>query len=121
MTHIIRTFPSIRVALMVGIGCGVPDKASIHLGGIVVGAKVVQHDPGKIIGNGHVQRTADPKSLNYLLGTAVSLLRAEHEQRNSRVPFIMEEKLAEYIEYRRPTTADCLFSSTYDHTSSASS
>lgn len=58
-----RTFKSIRFALLVGVGGGVPGKGKdIRLGDVVVSypsgtyTGVVQHDYGKLKGNGHIQR-----------------------------------------------------------------
>ncbi|KAM6513749.1 hypothetical protein FALCPG4_014969 [Fusarium falciforme] len=117
LTHLIRTFPSIRLGLMVGIGGVVPGKVDMRLGDVVVGTRVVQYDLGKTIGNGQIQRTAIPKSPHHLLGTAVSSLQARHERDSSRIPLILEEKFDEHPQYRRPTTVDRLFFSTYEHTS----
>ncbi|GKT58070.1 PFS domain-containing protein [Colletotrichum tofieldiae] len=47
-----RSFSFIRIRLMVGIGGGVPSKADIRLGDIVVGNKVIQYDMGKILSGG---------------------------------------------------------------------
>ncbi|KAL3584451.1 hypothetical protein FPOAC2_14231 [Fusarium poae] len=117
LTHLIRTFPSIRLGLMVGIGGGVPGKVDMRLGDVVVGTRVVQYDLGKTIGDGQIQRTAIPKSPHHLLGTAVSSLQARHERDSSRILLILEEKFDEDSPYRRPTTADRLFPSKYEHTS----
>ncbi|KAF4456499.1 ankyrin 3, partial [Fusarium albosuccineum] len=121
LTNLTRSFPSIRFVLMVGIGGGVPGKVDIRLGDVVVGTKVVQHDLGKIVGDGQIQRTADPKSPHQLLGTALSSLQAKHGGDGSQIPLILEKKLDRHFQYRRPTTADRLFVSTYEHTSSAPS
>lgn len=55
-TNMRRTFPSIRVWLMVGIGGGVPGHVDIRLGD-VVGTKVLQIDLGKIVREGRLHRT----------------------------------------------------------------
>ncbi|KAF4414632.1 kinesin, partial [Fusarium acutatum] len=120
LTHLVRTFPSIRAGLMVGIGGGVPSKADIRLGDIVVGTRVMQYDLGKIVGDGQMQHTATPKIPQQLLGTAVSSLRARHEREGSRIPSILREKFKEHSEYHRPASPDCLFLSTYDHVSQTS-
>ncbi|KAH7163709.1 Pfs, NACHT, and ankyrin domain protein [Fusarium sp. MPI-SDFR-AT-0072] len=120
LTHLVRTFPSIRAGLMVGIGGGVPSKADIRLGDIVVGTRVTQYDLGKIVGDGQMQHTAIPKIPQQLLGTAVTSLRARHEREGSRIPSILREKFEEHSEYRRPASPDCLFLSTYDHVSQTS-
>ncbi|KAM0412754.1 hypothetical protein ACHAPD_007800 [Fusarium lateritium] len=120
LTHLVRTFSSIRAGLMVGIGGGVPSKTDIRLGDIVVGTRVMQYDLGKIVGDGQMQHTAIPKISQQLLGTAVSSLRARHEREGSRILSILREKFKEHSEYRRPASADCLFLSTYDHVSQTS-
>ncbi|KAK7402473.1 hypothetical protein QQX98_011774 [Neonectria punicea] len=121
LTHLIRTFPSIRLGLMVGIGGGVPSRVDMRLGDVVVGTRVMQYDLGKIIGDGQIQRTAIPKSPHHLLGTAVSSLQARHERDGSRIPLILEEKFDGHSQYGRPTMTDRLFFSKYDHTSPAPS
>ncbi|KAK2666288.1 Nucleoside phosphorylase superfamily [Fusarium oxysporum f. sp. vasinfectum] len=120
LTHLVRTFPSIRAGLMVGIGGGVPSKVDLRLGDIVVGTRVMQYDLGKIVGDGQMQHTAIPKIPQQLLGTAVASLRARHEREGSRIPSILREKFEEHSEYRRPASPDCLFLSTYDHVSQTS-
>ncbi|KAI5460951.1 hypothetical protein BGZ63DRAFT_425413 [Mariannaea sp. PMI_226] len=120
LTHLIRTFPSIRFGLMVGIGGGVPSKVDMRLGDVVVGTRVTQYDLGKIIGDGQIQRTAIPKSPHHLLGTAVASLQARHERGGSRIPLILGEMFDGHPQYRRPTATDLLFSSEYNHTSPAS-
>lgn len=47
-THMRRTFSSICVWLLVGIGGGVPSKVDIRLGDVVVSTRVLQSDLGKI-------------------------------------------------------------------------
>ncbi|KAF3913241.1 Ankyrin-1 [Arthrobotrys entomopaga] len=117
LTNLTRTFPSIRLGLMVGIGGGVPSMADIRLGDIVVGTRVMQYDLGKIVEDGEILRTAVPKTPHQQLNTAVSALRADHELAPSSVPSILREKLGEYPEYGLPTLPDHLFAATYPHTS----
>ncbi|SCO80868.1 related to vegetatible incompatibility protein HET-E-1 [Fusarium oxysporum] len=122
LTNLTRTFTSIYLSLMVGIGGGVPrEDFDIRLGDIVVGTRVVQHDLGKIIGSGQIQHTAVPRTLAHLLGKALSLLQADHQPHSSRIPLILEEKFREHPDYAHPTTADRLFSSAYRHNSQAPS
>ncbi|KAF4452098.1 hypothetical protein F53441_5031 [Fusarium austroafricanum] len=121
LTNLVRTFPSIHLSLMVGIGGGFPlEGFDIRLGDVVVGVKVVQHDLGKIVGVGQMKHTAIPKSLHPLLGTAISSLQATHQQAGSRIPVILEERFKENPQYSRPTTVDRLFSSAYRHSPRAS-
>ncbi|KAJ4131383.1 hypothetical protein NW754_007759 [Fusarium falciforme] len=117
LTHLIRTFPSIRLGLMVGIGGGVPSKADMRLGDIVVGTRVMQYDLGKIVGDGQLQRTAIPRFPHQSLLTLVTTLRSEHELGTSRVASILREKLEGHSEYGRPSSPDRLFHVTYHHES----
>ncbi|KAJ5922830.1 hypothetical protein N7516_010533 [Penicillium verrucosum] len=117
MTNMKRTFPAIRACLMVGIGGGVPSKADVRLGDIVVGTRVMQCDLGKVLGDGQLQRTAIPKIPHQLLGTAVSTVRSKHELGPSRVLSILEQKLEGQPAYGRPVLPDRLFPATYDHES----
>ncbi|CAG7558862.1 unnamed protein product [Fusarium equiseti] len=121
LTNLTRTFESIYLSLMVGIGGGVPrPNFDIRLGDIIVGTRVVQHDLGKIVGSGQIQHTAVPRTLAHLLGKALSLLQAEHQPHSKRIPFILEEKFRDHPGYAHPSTADRLFSSEYPHNSQAS-
>ncbi|KAF4342879.1 vegetatible incompatibility het-e-1 [Fusarium beomiforme] len=120
LTHLIRTFTSVRLCLMVGIGGGSPREGSdVRLGDVVIGTKVVQHDLGKMVGSGQIIRTADPRTLNPLIGTAISFLQAKHELDSSQIPLILEERFKGRPRYNRPTTEDRLFISTYPHNSQA--
>jgi nucleoside phosphorylase len=122
LTDLTRTFTSIYLSLMVGIGGGVPrENFDIRLGDIVVGTRVVQHDLGKIIGSGKIQHTAVPRTLAPLFGKALSVLQAEHQPHSSRIPLILEEKFRDRPDYARPTTSDRLFSSACQHNTQAPS
>ncbi|KAL6894722.1 hypothetical protein GGI43DRAFT_424618 [Trichoderma evansii] len=115
LTNLTRTFPSIRRSLIVGIGGGVPSKADIRLGDIVVGTRVMQYDLVKVVEGGKIQRTATPKIPDYSLRTAVTNLRSQHEFEPSRVPFILREKMERHAAYSRPSTPDRLFQAFYTH------
>lgn len=120
-----RSFPSIKIRLMVGIGGGAPGKVDIRLGDIVVGDKVVQHDFGKTVYDGSFERsdilTRPPQEIM----TAVSKLRSDHESSCSRIPSILSEMLEQYpsmAKYTHPgPLQDTLFENTYDHVQALSS
>ncbi|KAJ5721209.1 uncharacterized protein N7483_009143 [Penicillium malachiteum] len=76
-----RSFPRIRVNLMVGVGGGVPGKADIRLGDIVVGTRVMQYDLGKTVGHGKSERTAIPRTYDHLIETTLTSLRSKHDHR----------------------------------------
>lgn len=114
-THLRRTFASVRFALMVGIGGGAPSQADVRLGDVVVGTRVMQHDLGKLIKDGHIETTASPRVLPPFLGTFVSALRAKHELQDYRIPSILREKTQRYPEYQHPIALDRLFRASYEH------
>ncbi|KAI9369184.1 hypothetical protein BJX61DRAFT_545836 [Aspergillus egyptiacus] len=116
-TNMLRTFQRTRICLMVGIGGGVPSRADLRLGDIVVGTRVMQCDLGKLIRDGQLLRTAVPRIPHQSLGTVVSALRSKHELSPSRVPTILQQKLGCYPAYSRPNMPDRLFQATYNHES----
>ncbi|KAF4868962.1 Protein TANC2 [Colletotrichum siamense] len=115
-----RSFPSIRAGLMVGIGGGVPSKADLRLGDVVVGTRVMQCDMGKIVENGQLQRTAVARIPHQLLCTAVSVLRAKQERDGTSITSIVAQKFVRHSGYDRPDLPDDLFPPTYDHEPSKS-
>ncbi|KAH8689171.1 Pfs, NACHT and ankyrin domain protein [Talaromyces proteolyticus] len=119
VTNLKRTFSAIRASLMVGVGGGVPSKADIRLGDVVVGTRVMQFDLGKIVPDGKFQRTAIPRTPHLLLGTAVSALRSKHELDPTQIPSIVQQKLEGHVKYGRPSSPDRLFEATYDHETSS--
>ncbi|CVK96701.1 related to ankyrin 3 [Fusarium mangiferae] len=114
LSHMRRTFPGLEIGLMVGIGGGVPLKADIRLGDIVVGVRVMQYDLGKTRKEGF-QRTADPKIPDSSIRTVISNLRSRHELNGSRVPSILVEKMGNHAAYSRPSAPDRLFLASYYH------
>ncbi|KAF4458055.1 hypothetical protein F53441_130 [Fusarium austroafricanum] len=121
LTNLVRTFPSVRLGLMVGIGGGAPGTADIRLGDVVVGTFVTQYDLGKTTGDGDVQSTATPKIPHQLLSTAVSSLQAKHERGAGDFNHILKDRVRTLAAYGRPDSADNLFHSGYEHTPSGSS
>ncbi|KAG9497466.1 hypothetical protein J7337_010327 [Fusarium musae] len=114
LSNMRRTFPNIEIGLMVGIGGGVPFKADIRLGDIVVGVRVMQYDIGKTVKDGF-QRTGDPKIPDSAIRTVISNLRSRHELNGTRVPSILREKMDSHIAYSRPSEPDRLFLASYYH------
>lgn len=106
-SHMLRSFPSICVGLMVGIGGGVPEPLDIRLGDVVVGSKVIQYDMGKLLPGGRVQRTGIPKAPPPLLLNAVSKLRAVHETTANRVPLVLRDMHSRYPDMSEYAYPDC--------------
>lgn len=77
-SNLVRSFPSIRVTLMVGIGGGAPRNTDIdlRLGDVVVGCRVMPYELGKVTPGGQIERTGTPKIPLIELSTSVSKLRA---------------------------------------------
>ncbi|KAI0410495.1 hypothetical protein F5X98DRAFT_368766 [Xylaria grammica] len=120
-----RTFPSIQMFLMVGIGGGVPGKIDIRLGDVVVSTGVMQYDLGKTIQQGHFQPTGITRQPSTTLMTAVSALRAHHESESSKIPVILTQMWERYPSMAQYTNCetlqDLLFNNTYDHAESTKS
>ncbi|KAJ5633545.1 hypothetical protein N7528_001387 [Penicillium herquei] len=116
-----RSFPEIRVNLIVGIGGAVPGKMDIRLGDIVVGTRVMQYDLGKTVGGGKSERTAIPRTYDHLIGTTLTSLRSKHDRNPTRVPSILQQQLGKDPHLFLPNTPDRLFENTYAHPSNGSS
>ncbi|KAJ3499552.1 hypothetical protein NLG97_g255 [Lecanicillium saksenae] len=117
-----RTFPRLRLCLMVGIGGGAPGRADIRLGDVVVSQGVLQYDLGKTVNDGRFARTGSITKPPQELLTAVSKLQADHGLAASQIPSILTEMLERYPNMapyaHRDSLQDRLFDSSYDHVSS---
>ncbi|UKZ68831.1 uncharacterized protein TrAtP1_009851 [Trichoderma atroviride] len=115
-----RSFSSITIRLMVGIGGGVPDGGiDIRLGDVVVGNEVMQYDLGKVLPDGQFQRTGRTTTPPHAIMTAVSKLQADYENAPSRIPSILLDMLSQneqMTSYAQPSLPDRLFRHTYKHT-----
>ena len=124
-SHMRRSFPSIRVLLMVGIGGGVPGEVDVRLGDVVVSTRVIQYDLGKTVTDGHFQRTGSSYTPPQALMTAVTKLQADHETEPSKIPVILSgmlERNPSMAKYTcRDALQDLLFDSSYDHAESSNS
>ncbi|CAH0042880.1 unnamed protein product [Clonostachys rhizophaga] len=113
-----RSFPCISIRLMVGIGGGVP-KSDVRLGDVVVGHDVLQYDFGKTVHGGEFTCTSHPVRPPHQILTALSNLRAEHEQSPTQTPSILADMLyrnQDMINYSYPSQCqDRLFDTAYRH------
>lgn len=125
----LRSFPTIRIGLMVGVGGGAPsEKHDIRLGDIVVSAPrngyggLFQYDFGKTIQNEKFQTTGFLNQPPSLLRAAMADIEAQYERKGHR----LEESINEAIKrwprlqrkYKRPDqSSDRLYRSDVVHPS----
>lgn len=123
----LRSFPGIRIGLMVGIGGGVPtEENDIRLGDIVVSASrnghsaVFQYDFGKAV-QGQIYRTTrildQPPTI---LRNAIGEIQAHHEARGHGIEEAIQIVLQKYKrlrkKYGRPVaSSDRLYRSDFVH------
>ncbi|KAF9772904.1 hypothetical protein IL306_009351 [Fusarium sp. DS 682] len=118
----VRSFPSLRFALMVGIGGGAPTpERDIRLGDVVVSIPqgklggVIQYDFGKRLSNGRFQQTSQLNSPPEVLLGAIPEMRRRHN--DPRKPDRVSEHLRlmeDMPEYQRPEQ-DRLYRAAYEH------
>ncbi|KAL4919141.1 hypothetical protein BDW62DRAFT_179564 [Aspergillus aurantiobrunneus] len=133
--HMLDSFPSLRVGLLVGIGGGIPSRShDIRLGDVVVSRPegtlggVVQFDRGKTISTSAANtgtgsqfvRTGALNKPPLVLLNAVAELETEHEMEGSKVPLYVAEMLDRYprmrADYSYPGPYhDVLYQSGYTH------
>ena len=120
VAHMLRTFPAVEMAFMVGIGGGVPSPShDIRLGDVVVGTRIMPYDLSKVV-DGCLLRTDSAKVLHPRAGTLVSALRARHDI-DGRADFyaILQEQSQKHPAFSHPNIPDLLFHAKYSHQPSA--
>lgn len=116
-----RTFPRLRIALLVGIGGGLPDKTpDLRLGDVVVGEKIVQLDVRRDSASGVFRNNGAFSRPPHDLFTAVAKLRADCEGQGSNglsdSVNDMMRRSPQMADYGRPAShLDVLFTSDYPH------
>jgi nucleoside phosphorylase len=124
-TQLISSFRSIRFALMVGIGSGIPNKnVDIRLGDVVVSKPsdlyggVAQYDYGKALSGGEYQRNGMLSRPPQTLLTALSKLQANNLTNGSRVTDLIAEAQQKHprqaSSFARPAQ-DVLYVPDYHH------
>jgi nucleoside phosphorylase len=123
----LRTFKSIRIGLMVGIGGGAPScQKDVRLGDVVVShpestfGGVVQYDLGKTAKNGKFVRIGTLNAPPEVLLSAVNRLGAMHLVGDSQIPNFLSEMLTRKPKMRstfsyQGAQNDRLYSANYDH------
>ncbi len=100
VTQMVRTFPSIKIGLMVGTGGGIPPK--VRLGDVVVGTPVgqysgvVQWDFGKAEKEGEFRRTGVLGKPPSALRTALTKMESVHDLRGSKIQQYMDNLIKEH-------------------------
>jgi nucleoside phosphorylase len=122
--NMIRTFNSITTCLLVGVAGGVPSaQNTIRMGDIVVGQPngtspgVIQHDSGKVVGQGKFERNGQLNSLPIATLKALNLLRAKHETEKSQVSEFVRDMLEKKPSMKKSycyqgQEKDCLYQAT---------
>ncbi|KAF4871532.1 hypothetical protein CGCSCA1_v009322 [Colletotrichum siamense] len=123
----LRTFPSIRFGLMVGIGGGVPRKGSdVRLGDVVVSSPtgqfggVVQWDMGKTKDGGKFERTGFLNSPPASLLSALSRIETQHDMNEPRIQEFLDEMTTKWPKLaatygKSENLVDILFKSSCHH------
>lgn len=113
-----RSFPSIRLQLMVGIGGGVPGKVDIRLGDVVVGQKVLQHDIGKLK-DGILQVMGAPVEAPPEAMSAITMMQASHRCHSRSILTALSEVAGEnpniMDDADKSQLQDWLYESSYEH------
>lgn len=122
-SNMARTYPSIKIRLLVGIGGGVPSGvADVRLGDVVVSQKIIQHDLGKIASQGLLEHTGSVRSPPPNLLQAVTKLQSDHKMAGSRIPRFIDQMLEKHSSmtgYSRPRSMeDHLYDADYEHVGS---
>lgn len=124
---LLRSFPNVKVGLMVGIGGGVPSaKHDIRLGDVVVSSTrngepgVFQYDFGKTIQDGAFQHTRFLDQTPRLLRSAVAEVKSEYDivghKFNSTIDGILEKNRKVRKTHKRPPeSTDRLYISNFVH------
>lgn len=118
----VRSFPNLRFALLVGIGGGAPTRErDIRLGDVVVSKPrgtlggVVQYDLGKRLSDGRFKRTGQldaPPRL--LLGAIPEMRRRQDDPMEPDRISVNLERMKDMPTFRRPSE-DHLYRSEYEH------
>ncbi|KAI1330273.1 ankyrin repeat protein [Xylariaceae sp. FL0255] len=114
LKDMIRSFPNLRLGLMVGIGGGAPAKNDIRLGDVVVSVAgdgqggVLQYDYGKAVQSEAFRITAHLNKPPDFVMTAVSKLATTYVKKGHRIQEAIESALNEYprlrADYQKPPT-----------------
>ncbi|KAI1821809.1 hypothetical protein F4861DRAFT_532688 [Xylaria intraflava] len=123
----VRSFPNVRIGLMVGIGGGAPSpKHDIRLGDVVISSPgcansgVLQYDYGKTVQDQSFTATGYLNQPPLFMMTALATLKAEHEAEghtiDTAIETFLEKKPRLRTKYRRPDpSTDILYKTHWKH------
>ncbi|KAG8626574.1 hypothetical protein KVT40_005519 [Elsinoe batatas] len=122
----VRSFPTVRMGLMVGVGAGIPSKTNdIRLGDVVVSSSagqtgpVIQFDMGKRLPDGTFKITSHLDNPPSPLRAAVNGLRSKHDIEGNCIQTMVDQALTNIFKRskysRPPEETDKLFSETSLH------
>ncbi|KLO93455.1 Uncharacterized protein LW94_6370 [Fusarium fujikuroi] len=123
----VRSFPNVRIGLMVGIGGGAPTSLNdVRLGDVVVGSPgpstggIFQYDYGKTIQESNFVITRHLNQPPQFLLTALSSIKGQYMRRGHNLENAIDEALAnnpiELPGYHKPSyNSDRLFVTAYKH------
>ncbi|KAJ1328910.1 ankyrin repeat domain-containing protein 50 [Microdochium nivale] len=119
--HVSQQFPNVRLALMVGIGAGIPsDQLDIRLGDIAIGTPrdnhpgVVQYDLGKYEDSAFTLKGTLSKPPRILMG-AIRSLEGDELRRKFPSRKILRRIIEQNDKFKRPESEDILFDDTFLH------
>jgi nucleoside phosphorylase len=119
--HVSMRFPNVRLALMVGIGAGIPsNKLDIRLGDIAISAPrddhpgVIQYDFGKYEADTFKRKGVLNKPPR-ILTSAIRALEGDELRNKSPIRRILKSIIRQKDMFRRPESEDILFDSTFPH------
>lgn len=122
-----KTFPNIRMAVLVGIGGGIPcpnipedPLDDIHLGDVVVGwpgdgkPACVYHDRGRSMVDGQFEIVGTMQNPDWRLTNALGILMSDHELGRTKFSDQLA-RLQNHKKFARPRVEDRLFKAAYHH------
>ncbi|ETS84698.1 hypothetical protein PFICI_02723 [Pestalotiopsis fici W106-1] len=119
--HVSQQFPNVRLALMVGIGAGIPsNNLDIRLGDIAISVPrddhpgVVQYDLGKYEAGAFKRKGALNKPPR-ILTSAIRALEGDELRNKFPIRRILKRIVRQNDKFRRPDSEDILFHNTFPH------
>ncbi|EFY88015.1 G-protein beta WD-40 repeats containing protein, putative [Metarhizium acridum CQMa 102] len=120
--HVTNVFPNVRLALMVGIGGGIPGgEKDIRLGDVVVSKPedglpgVLEYDFVRVEGDGRLVRKGTLDKPHPTLLSAVNYIEGEEIMDRSSLPENLDYIIRKSAKFQHPGKADVLYDITFRH------